>query len=345
MATNENPLTELPALSDEAIALSRDATSEARLSELPHAVLAPDLAVIIVTWNSMKDIDTCLTSLLADLETSGLTTRIIVVDGASTDGTPAYVAEKYPQVELVVSEENIGFGRCNNLGLRHAGFETAQAPRAAYLLNPDTETHIGATRALFDALMQDEKIGLVGARLTYGDGSFQHAAFTFPGLRQIWAEFFATPGRFIEGGFNGRYPRQKYDAGTPFEVDFVLGATMMLRREVVAQTSGFDPQFFMYCEEVDWAWRIHKAGWKVYCVPAAHVTHFGGQSTGQARPRAIVNLWASRIQLYFKYYPAWKVAIASRMVAEGMRRKASRENDPEVRAAYQTVRQMAQGLR
>lgn len=306
---------------------------------------ATDLAVIIVTWNSRRDIELCLRSLYADLETSGLSSRVIVVDGASSDDTVAFVTEAFPQVEMVVSPENIGFGRCNNLGLKHAGFETPDAPRAAYLLNPDTETHPGATRALFDAVMADPKIGLAGANLRYGDGSFQHGAFTFPGLRQIYTEFFPTPGRFIEGGFNGRYPRHLYEGSEPFRVDFVLGATMMLRREAIAATGGFDPQFFMYCEEVDWAWRIHNAGFEARCVPTAHVTHFSGQSTVQVKPRAVVNLWASRFQLFFKYYPSWKVSIASRMVAEGMRRKARRETDPELRAAYETVRQMAQGLR
>ncbi|MBK8137714.1 MAG: glycosyltransferase family 2 protein [Chloroflexi bacterium] len=304
-----------------------------------------DLAVVVVTWNSMREIDICLNSLLADLAESGLNSRVIVVDGASTDGTPDHVAQKYPQLGLIVSPDNIGFGRCNNLGLKHAGFESADAPRAAYMINPDTQTHPGATRALFDTLMSDEKIGLVGAQLTYGDGTFQHAAFHFPGLRQMYAEFFATPGRFIEGGFNGRYPRRLYEAGEPFKVDCVLGATMMIRREVIASTGMFDAQFFMYCEEIDWAWRIHDAGWEARCVPAAHVTHFGGQSTQQVKPRAIVNLWASRIQLFFKYYPTWKLAIASRMLAEGMRRKIKRERDPEVRTAYETVRQMAKGLR
>lgn len=304
-----------------------------------------DLGVVVVTWNSMKDIDTCLRSVLADLDTSGLTSRVVVVDGNSTDGTADHVRETYPQVEVLVSTENIGFGRSNNLGLRHLGFDGEDAPLAAFLLNPDTETHLGAVRALYEELMRDSKIGLVGARLSYGDGSFQHSAFHFPGLKQLWAEFFPTPGRFIEGGFNGRYPRHLYESRKPFSVDFVLGATMMLRREVISKTGMFDPQFFMYCEEIDWAWRIRRAGYDIRCVPEAHVTHFSGQSTQQARPRAVVNLWTSRIQLFFKYFPSWKVELASQIVASGMKRKLAVERDPELRAAYETVRQMAQGLR
>ena len=106
-------------------------------------------------------------------------------------------------------------------------------------------------------------VGLVGARLTYGDGAFQHSAFRFPDLRQIWTEFFPTPGRFVDGPFNGRYSRAQYDAAHPFDVDFTLGATMMLKREVIQQTRGFNPDYFLYCEEIDWAWRIKRAGWRI----------------------------------------------------------------------------------
>jgi GT2 family glycosyltransferase len=210
-----------------------------------------------------------------------------------------------------------------------------------YLLNSDTITQPGATRALYDALMAESNVGLVGARLTYVDGSFQHSAFAFPGLRQLWVELFPTPGRLIEGRFNGRYPRSLYDSTQPFKVDFTLGATMMLKPEVVKQTTGFDEQFFMYCEEIDWAWRIQRAGWEARCVPTAHVVHLAGQSTQQVRPRSLINLWTSRLMLFERYYPAWKNAIARRMVALRMGRKAASETDVEVRKAYELISQSA----
>jgi hypothetical protein len=297
-----------------------------------------DLAVIIVSWNTRALTLQTLDSLTADLATSGLDARVIVVDNASTDESPAAIRAAFPNVHLIVSAENLGFGRGNNLGMAEAGaFEAEGGPRAVYLLNSDTITQPGATRALYDALLSDARVGLVGARLTYGDGGFQHAAFGFPGLRQLWVELFPTPGRLIEGRFNGRYPRALYDAGAPFAIDFPLGATMMLRREVVMATGGFDEAFFMYCEEVDWAWRIRRAGWEARCVPAAHVVHLGGQSTGQVRPQSVVNLWTSRLQLFARYYPRPKYALARRMIALGMARKAARERDAEVRAAYQRV--------
>lgn len=304
-----------------------------------------DLSVVIVTWNVRALVLDALRSLYADLQTSGLSSEVWVVDCASSDGTAAAVADAFPQVRLTASAENLGFAGGNNTALRQIGFgdptaDPATLPKAVYLLNPDTITQPGATRALYEALFAAPRVGLVGAQLAYADGSFQHGAFGFPGLRQLWIEFFPTPGRLIEGGFNGRYLRELYAAGKPFPVDFVLGATMMLRREVIQQTGMFDESFFMYCEEIDWAWRIHKAGWDVQTVPAARVTHLAGKSTAQVRPQSVINLWTSRLHLYDKVYPRWKAWAARRLIAAGMARKLRAETDPAVRAAYRTIIQL-----
>lgn len=314
--------------------------------------MAVDLAVVIVTWNVRDVVVTALQSLLSDLAQSRLSSQVYVVDSASADGTAAMIETQFPQVTLIASQQNVGFGAANNLALKHIGFgaNPTDLPKAVYLLNPDTITHSGATQTLFDALFSRRQIGLVGAGLTYGDGSFQHSAFAFPGLRQLWVELFPTPGRLFESGFNGRYPRAAYESGQPFSVDVVLGATMMLRSEVVLQTGMFDERFFMYCEEIDWAWRIYRAGWQIDCVPAAHVTHLGGQSTAQIRPRSLVNLWKSRLQLFDKHYPPAKRMLARAMVRWGMKLKLRRLSSAdgqssalqdELAAAYRTIIEMA----
>ena len=306
-----------------------------------------DLAAVVVTWNNADVIADALDSLLDDLHSSGLSSEVWLVDSASSDATVALVRERFAAVKLIAPERNIGFGAGNNLALRAIGFGGDDAvtdlPSAVYLLNPDTVTQAGACRRLFDALMARADVGLVGARLSFGDGSFQHSAFRFPDLRQIWSEFFPTPGRLVEGAFNGRYPRAQYDLGHPFEVDFTLGATMMLRREVIQQTRGFNTDFFLYCEEIDWACRIRRAGWRVLCVPQARVTHLGGGSTSQARPRSLIDLWKSRLLLYDTYYPRWKRAAARRLLVVGMRRKlrALGAADPELSQAYRAVIEMA----
>ncbi len=309
-----------------------------------------ELAVVVVTWNVRDLALNALHSLFADLAAHGPAAAVYVVDNASADGTPDAVAQAFPQVRLIASDQNLGFGAANNWALRAVGFgqqrPADQLPRAVYLLNPDTITQPGATRMLFDTLMSDTQVGLAGAGLEYEDGAFQHSAFHFPGLRQLWVEFFPTPGRLYESSFNGRYPRHRYETGHPFDIDFPLGATMLLRREVIEQTRGFDEQFFMYCEEIDWAWRIHKAGWRVQCVPTARVIHLEGRSTRQVRPQSVINLWHSRLLLFRKHYPAWKFWAARQMIARGMLRKITQARQDEkaprdLIEAFVKVRSMA----
>ena len=305
-----------------------------------------DLAVIIVTWNNADVIAPALDSLLADLAQCGLRHEVWLVDGASRDNTVALVRGKFPQVKLIVCESNVGFAAANNLALRESGFDSAEGgdcPNSVYLLNPDTVTHSGATRRLYDTLMGDERLGVVGARLTYADGSFQHSAFHFPGLRQMYCELFPAPGRWLDGAFNGRYPRDMYASGAPFDIDFPLGATMMLKREAIAQSGLFDEAFFLYCEEVDWAWRLRKSGWRIACEPRAHVTHIGGQSSGQAKPGSLVHLWRSRLHLMRKHFPRWKRLFAHRLMVVGMKRKLRGldAKDADMAAACREIIDMA----
>lgn len=305
-----------------------------------------DLAVVMVTWNNARIVSDALQSLMDDLEAGKLAYDLWVVDCGSTDDTVDVIRSCFSNLTLIASEENLGFAGANNAAMRGMGFGNrgaADLPAAVYLLNPDTVTHSGATRTLFETLFSSKDVGVVGARLTFGDGSFQHSAFRFPGLGQLWAEFFPTPGRFIEGAFNGRYAKANYEGAEPFEADFTLGATMMLKREVLLGVGLFDEDFFMYCEEVDWAWRIRQGGWRILCVPRAHVTHLGAQSTSQARSSSLMNLWKSRLLFYDKHYPRWKRWLARRLLVWGVRRKLARlaAGDEAARLAFRAVIEMA----
>lgn len=282
--------------------------------------LIPDLAIVIVTWNVRDLVLDCLQSVFDDLGSSRLDGLVYLVDNASTDGTAAAVRNAFPQVHLIEAGDNLGFARGNNLALRSIGFPDGDnLPAFVLLLNPDTLVKPGALRALLDG-MQATGAGLAGARLVYGDGSFQHSAFAFPGLAQLLVDLFPTPGRLQESRINGRYPRRLYAGDQPFAVDHPLGATFMLRREAIAQTGLFDEQFRLYCEEVDWAMRIRAAGWQAVCIPTSKVVHFGGQSTAQVRPQSVINLWTARLRLYHKHYAPIKRTLAILIMRAGMNR-------------------------
>jgi hypothetical protein len=181
---------------------------------------------------------------------------------------------------------------------------------------------------------------MVGARLVYGDGRFQHSAFAFPGLTQLAFDLLPVPGRLYESRFNGRYPRHLFMSGrAPFTVDFVLGAAMLVRRDVAEATGGFDESFHMYCEEIDWCWRIREAGWKIKAVPEAEIVHFGGESTKQVPAESIVNLWRSRALLYSKHQTRLKRFLARHIAQYGLIRKAAQANTSSLQHAYQFAAQ------
>jgi hypothetical protein len=282
-------------------------------------MMEPNLIILIVNWNVRELLRACLNSICADLAASDVKAQVWVVDNASQDGSQDMLRSEFAQARLIASQENLGFGGGNNLGLRLMA-ESAP-PRYVWLLNPDTELRPGATRALLDFMDQNPRVGMAGARLFYGDGSFQNGAFGFPGLWQILFDLFPMPGRLYESRLNGRYPRQWYQRGQPFLVDHPLGAAMMARWAAAHQTDFFDDGFYMYCEEIDWCMRIKQAGWQIYCVPQAEVIHHEGQSTGQIRQESFVHLWRSRRRLYDKHYGWLKRRLATLLVRAGMKRQ------------------------
>ena len=120
---------------------------------------------------------------------------------------------------------------------------------------------------------------------------------------------------------------------------------MMVRRSVAIATQGFDESYHMYCEEIDWCWRIRKAGWGISVVPQAEIVHYGGQSTKQIPAQSTINLWRSRAQLYRAHHRRLTWLTARKLVILGMRYQARRTKDAAMRQAYQEVAQLWRGQR
>ncbi|MCW5852106.1 MAG: glycosyltransferase family 2 protein [Anaerolineae bacterium] len=301
------------------------------------------LAVIIVSYNTRDLLAACLESVARELGDGSLSllptpyslaASVLVVDNISRDGSAAMVAERFPWVRLLTPGVNLGFAAGNNLALRALGFtpRADEAPRSAavfdsltrlggqddppdhvLLLNPDTVVQPGALSTLVQFLQTHPAAGVAGARLSYPDGQLQHSAFRFPGLAQTALDLFPPAGRLarvMETPLNGRYPRALYFGQTPFEVETLLGACLMARRDAIEAAGLLDEGFFMYAEELDWCRRFQQAGWRLYCVPTAHITHFEGQSTRQFRAAMFVELWRSRLRLFDKHYgPVYRAAL------------------------------------
>lgn len=296
------------------------------------------LAVVIVSYNTVDLLRACLTSLreAARELAPALEIEVVVVDNASGDESAMMVADEFPEIMLLAEDENLGFARANNQALAQLGLtgvaESDSVPDLVLLLNPDTLVSAGALRkmaGIFDSLPM---AGAAGPKLIYGDGSFQHGAFRFPALGQVlidlWLPAWIPGGRRLrDSRLNGRYPLRKWEGTAPFAVDFVLGAALMARGSLFRQIGGFDENYFMYCEEMDWCLRVHEAGWQIVAVPGATITHLEGQSSRQVRWVSLERLWRSRLRFYSLHkgrFAPWTLPGVRIALRAAMRRESSR---------------------
>ncbi|WP_334110986.1 glycosyltransferase family 2 protein, partial [Thermodesulfitimonas autotrophica] len=228
-----------------------------------NAESPPDADIIIVTYNSARDIVWCLDSIFQ--QKNRYRYRMTVVDNASTDGTAGIIRSRYPEINLLLNEQNLGFAKANNLaiGQTHGKY--------VVLLNPDTEIKPEALNILLDFLEAHPEVGAVGPKLLSADGTVQLTGNTFPSLRNLLFETFFLDRLFPKSRLFGAHKLSFWDRREPAPVDWVMGACVAVRREAGNKVGWLDEDFFMYFEETDFCWRLRAAGYKVYYVPAAEV--------------------------------------------------------------------------
>jgi GT2 family glycosyltransferase len=223
--------------------------------------------------------------------------ELIVVDAASADGTATMVRADFPAVRLIASADNLGYSRGNNLGLAQA------RGRYALILNPDTELDGPALPSMLGYLDANPAVGVLGPRLVLPDQSVQASRRRFPTL--LTAIFEST---WLQGlaprGVLAHYYAADLPADQPAEVDWLVGAALMVRRAVWEQVGVLDDNFFMYSEELDWQRRIKAAGWKIVYFPAAQVRHFEAQSSAQVPAATHIRFNTSKVRYFRKYHGA-----------------------------------------
>ncbi|MEJ5311779.1 MAG: glycosyltransferase family 2 protein [Anaerolineae bacterium] len=261
------------------------------------------LSVVIVNWN-VRDL---LQRALASVYTSwgnkpGL--EVIVVDNASYDGSVAMLRENFPNAHIIANTENRGFTGGNNQGL------AAATGDFLLLLNPDIEIVGDALPRMVDYLQSHPNVGMVGPQLLNPDRSVQSSRRHFPTLpvlflESTWLEKL-TPRRVLR-----YYYAQEQPDDVTQDVDWITGAAMLTRREVVAQVGGMDEGFFMYSEELDWCRRIREAGWRVVYFPEARIVHHEGKSSEQVVAARHIYFQSSKVRYTRKYH--------GKIIAEGLR--------------------------
>ncbi len=266
---------------------------------------APDVSIILVSWNTRELLLGCLESLSAAVGT--LRTDIWMVDNGSTDGSVAAVRERFPLVRLLENDGNPGFAAANNQGI------AASAGRYTLLLNSDTIAEAASIERLVRFADGQPAAGIIGARLLNRDGSFQASFADFPSLRSELLSVTGIGPRLFGRWYPSYGPRRSQMAR---RVDWIQGACMLARRAAIEQAGPMDEQYFMYNEEIDWCMQMWRAGWEVWYLPEARIVHYGGQSTRQIRHAMVQALYRSKVRFFRKHYgPAAAFALQSVFVA------------------------------
>lgn len=253
----------------------------------------PDLSITICSWNTVQDLRLCLQSLREVKDEANF--EVIVIENASTDGSAEMAQREFPEFRTLVQTENLGFTRGHNLALQQ------RKGRHAALLNSDTVVHPGAIRTVLQYLEQDPAVGIIGPKLLNPDGSLQYSCRRFP--NPVAAAFRNTPlGKLLPNNrFTREYLMQDWGHDEPRRVDWVSGAALFLREETLQAVGGLDPDFFMYCEDVDICKRAWEAGFEVVYLPSAVITHAIGRSTDKVANRMIVRFHRSMMRYYVKH--------------------------------------------
>jgi GT2 family glycosyltransferase len=252
------------------------------------------LSIVIVTWNAKKYVAECLESLQAYANDPSV--EIIVVDNASIDGTPELVRDSHPTVTLVRKDENLGFAKANNVGIRMSKGEYV------FLINSDVHVLDGCIETILEHMKQNPKIGLLGPKML---GADRKAYRSYMGAPTVWNSFCRAlaldvlfPNSKLFGGYLMPYFKRDHIA----EVDVVNGWFWATRKEALDQVGLLDETFFMYGEDMDWCKRFREAGWKVVYYPDAESIHYGGASSSKAPIRFYIEKEKANYQYMKKHY-------------------------------------------
>lgn len=266
-----------------------------------------ELSIIIVSFNTGSLLRKCLNKVYKALSFGKIekVSEVIVVDNASYDDSILMVEKNFPKVIIVKNKKNLGFSVANNQGIKRSEGEYI------LLLNSDTEIEKDTLTKLLEALERDKTIGVVGGKLMNVDGSFQASLGFFPTLSKVFFWMFFIDDIPLVSQILAPYHVEEETFYNKMQnVDWVTGACLMFRREVINRVGYLDENIFMYGEEMEWCYRIKKCGWKVVFTPEAQIFHHQGASTG-ASDAGILSEFKALLYFYKKHKPAWQAPLLS----------------------------------
>lgn len=285
-------------------------TTDTTLAAAGHdGGLRPEVSALIIGYKTRDELARCLPSLYAGAE--GVRLEVILVDNDSGDGTPDLVAEAFPDVELIVLDENIGFGRAVNLAASHARGEFV------LLLNPDTEVLPGAVAALVACARAHPEAGLVGGRTLQEDGRPEPSSCW--GRPTLWSTFCFSTGLSTALRRSSTFNPEDlpgWDRMDEREVGIITGCLLMASIDAWRSLGGFDPRFFMYGEDTDLSVRAWKAGYRPRITPDARVIHTLGASSAPTARRVMI--MRGKVTLAAKHWPPRQARLMIAMFRAGV---------------------------
>lgn len=253
-----------------------------------------DLSIVIVSWNTKKYMEECLTSLCSI--DGNLSAEIIVVDNASADGTPEMIRAKFPQVKLIETGANLGFARGNNVGIKEA------TGKYVCLINSDVNVPSDCLTKMHSYMEEQLTIGLLGPGMLRPDGRVHRSGMRFPSLWNLFLRALFLDSLIKKTDLFGGFLMKDFHFDEIRDMDVLNGWLWMARREALDQVGPLDGRFFMYAEDVDWCKRFHLAGWRVVFFPDASAVHYGGASAANAPSRFNVEMQRANLQYWKKYH-------------------------------------------
>ena len=269
-------------------------SADPQLLSRPQAGLG--VSVVIVVWNAKKYVLECLGSLREHCAKS--CSEIIVVDNASTDGTPEMIEELYPEFKLIRNRENLGFAKANNIGI------AASSGEYVCLVNSDVKFTSDCISALLQYLDENPGVGMVGPKMFTSVGEVARSTMRFPTIWNYFSRALGLDVAFKGSRWFGGLLMSDFDHRTTTPVEVLNGWFVVVRRSAMDRVGLLDPQFFMYGEDVDWCYRFHRAGEGVVFFAEAGAIHYGGGSSSHAPLRFYLELYRATWQYWRKHHGA-----------------------------------------
>ncbi len=273
---------------------SSSSSTDPQLCSRPNTGLV--VSVVIVVWNAKKYVLECLGSLREHSAQS--CSEIIVVDNASTDGTPDLVEKLYPEFKLIRNQENLGFAKANNIGI------AASSGEYVCLVNSDVKFTSDCISALRQFLDENPAVGMVGPKMFTAAGEVARSTMRFPTIWNYFSRALGLDVAFKGSRWFGGLLMSDFDHQTTTPVEVLNGWFVLIRRSSIDRVGLLDPQFFMYGEDVDWCYRFHQADEGVVFFAEAGAIHYGGGSSSHAPLRFYLELYRATWQYWRKHHGA-----------------------------------------